>query len=161
MEKNILQNWEKLSEEHQKQYKHFLQRANKNAVLKQLPDLHEEATKEIDCLKCANCCKRYSPRFKVPDIKRISKYLRMKEGALIEQYLYLDKEGDYVLKSKPCPFLGSDNYCSIYDVRPSDCSRFPYTDEDVLLKRPAITLKNTSFCPITFYVMEKLLLTMK
>jgi Fe-S-cluster containining protein len=161
MGKNILHNWEKLSAEHQKQYKQFLQRANKNAVLKQLPDLHEEATNQIDCLQCANCCKSYSPRFKVPDIKRISKHLRMKEGAFIEQYLYLDNEGDYVLQSKPCPFLGSDHYCSIYEVRPSDCSRFPYTDEDVLLKRPAITLKNVSFCPITFYVMEKLLLSVK
>ena len=80
----------------------------------------------------------------------------MKEGVFIDTYLYIDSEGDYVLKSKPCPFLGQDNYCSIYEVRPSDCSRFPYTDEDVLLKRPSLTLKNASFCPIVYYVMEKL-----
>ena len=41
----------------------------------------------------------------------------------------LDEEGDFVVRSTPCPFLGSDNLCSIYDVRPSDCARFPYTDE--------------------------------
>ncbi len=161
MEKNILHNWEKRSAEHQKTYKQFLQRANKNKVLKQLPDLHGEAADTIDCLQCANCCKNYSPRFKVPDIKRISKHLKMKEGAFIEQFLYLDKEGDYVVKSKPCPFLGTDNYCSIYEVRPSDCRRFPYTDEDVLLKRQQLTLKNSTFCPITYYVLEKLLLITK
>jgi Fe-S-cluster containining protein len=149
--------WEKRSAEHQKQYKQFLQRADKNKVLKQLPDFHEEAFEKIDCLQCANCCKNYSPRFKTPDIKRISKHLGMKEGDFIETYLTLDNEGDYVTKGKPCPFLGTDNYCSIYDVRPSDCHRFPYTDEDVILKRPAITLKNSSFCPIVYYVMEKLL----
>jgi Fe-S-cluster containining protein len=81
----------------------------------------------------------------------------MKEGDFINTYLFVDSEGDYVLKSKPCPFLGSDNYCSIYEERPSDCHRFPYTDEDVLLKRQSLTLKNSSFCPIVYYVLEKLM----
>ncbi len=152
-----LDNWEKRSAEHEKQYKQFLQRANKNKVLKVLPELHEEAFSKIDCLECANCCKGYSPRFKTPDIKRISKYLGMKEGDFIEKYLDLDKEGDYVTKNSPCPFLGSDNYCSIYDHRPGDCARFPYTDEDVILKRPLITLKNSGFCPAVYYVLERLI----
>jgi hypothetical protein len=152
-----LDNWQKKSEEHTKLYKNFLQRADKKKVLKQLPDLHEEAFSKIDCLSCAACCKNYSPRFKTPDIKRISKLLRMKEGVFIETYLKLDNEGDYVTQSSPCPFLGEDNFCSIYDHRPSDCHRFPYTDEDVLLKRPAITLKNASFCPAVHFVLEKLI----
>lgn len=157
MTDGLLENWEKKSSDHQKEYKRFLQRANKNQVLKLLPDLDEEAFRQVDCLQCANCCKNYSPRFKTPDIKRISKYLRMKEGEFIDRYLYIDKDGDYVLKSKPCPFLGADNYCSVYDVRPSDCERFPYTAEVVILKRPQITLKNSSFCPATFFVLEKLI----
>ena len=80
----------------------------------------------------------------------------MKESVFIETYLRLDEEGDYVVRSKPCPFLGTDNYCSIYEDRPSDCRRFPYTDEDVIVKRQKLTLKNSSFCPIVFYVLEKL-----
>ena len=157
MGKDILQNWEKKSGERQKIYKGYLQRADKNKVLKQLPDLHEEAFSKVDCLTCANCCKNYSPRFKTPDIKRISKHLKMIEGSFIETYLKLDEDGDYVVKTKPCPFLCTDNYCSIYDQRPSDCDRFPYTDEDVIVKRPQLTLKNTTFCPITYYVVEKLI----
>ncbi len=149
--------WEKLSADHQKQYKQFLQRADKNKVLKVLPDLHEEAFEKIDCLTCANCCKNYSPRFKTPDIKRISKALRLKESVFIDTYLDLDTDGDYVTKTKPCPFLGTDNYCSIYEDRPSDCKRFPYTDEDVLIKRPAITIKNSTFCPAVHHVLERLL----
>ncbi len=161
MQADLLDNWQKKSDEHQKLYKQFLQRASKNAVLKQLPELHEEAMEKINCLQCANCCKSYSPRFKTPDIKRISKHLGMKESVFIETYLYVDDDGDYVMKSKPCSFLGADNYCSIYEVRPSDCHRFPYTDEDVIFKRPQLTLKNSSFCPITYYVLEKLLETEK
>lgn len=152
-----MQQWEKLSADHQKQYKQFLQKADKNKVLKQLPDLHEKVFAEVDCLTCANCCKNYSPRFKTPDIKRISKLLRLKESVFIDTYLELDADGDYVTKTKPCPFLGSDNYCSIYEDRPSDCKRFPYTDEDVLLKRPAITLKNSTFCPAVHLALEFLL----
>ena len=154
---DILHNWQKKSTEHQKQYKNFLQRADKNKVLKQLPDLHEEAFNKIDCLQCAACCKNYSPRFKTPDIKRISKLLKMKESAFIETYLSLDNDGDYVTNTNPCPFLGADNYCSIYEDRPSDCHRFPYTDEDVILKRPQITLKNSSFCPAVYFVLERLM----
>jgi hypothetical protein len=81
----------------------------------------------------------------------------MKESAFIEKYLNLDVDGDYVVKSSPCPFLGPDNFCSIYEVRPSDCARFPYTDEDVLIKRQNITLKNSSFCPIVYHVLERLI----
>ena len=154
---DLLKNWERKSADHQKQYRNFLQRADKNKVLKQLPDLHEEAFSKIDCLQCANCCKNYSPRFKTPDIKRISKHLKMKESDFIETYLHVDDEGDYVAKSKPCPFLGTDNYCSIYNVRPSDCVRFPYTDEDVILKRQQLTLKNSTFCPIVYHVLERLM----
>ena len=156
MSDEILQNWQKKSSDNQKKYKQFLNRADKNKVLKKLPVLNDEAFNNVNCLDCAACCKNYSPRFKTPDLKRIAKHLKLKEGEFIERYLVLDNEGDYVVKSKPCPFLGIDNYCSIYEVRPSDCTRFPYTDEDIILKRQALTLKNSSFCPIVYFVLEKL-----
>jgi hypothetical protein len=149
--------WEKEAKEHQKAYKYMLERSNFNKMLNALPDLHEEAFAKVDCLECANCCKNHSPRFKQPDIKRISKSLGVKEGDLVAQYLKLDEEGDYVSRNKPCPFLHKDNTCNIYDDRPSDCRRYPYTDEDVLLKRVQLTLKNATICPITFVVLEQLL----
>ncbi len=156
MPENPADNHKKSSPEELKKYKQYLQRPDKNKLLKQLPVLHEEAFEKIDCLTCANCCKNYSPRFKTPDIKRIAKHVKLKEGAFIEKYLLLDNEGDYVVNSKPCPFLAPDNYCSIYEVRPSDCHRFPYTDEDVFFKRQNITLKNATFCPIVVFVLDKL-----
>ena len=154
---DILQNWEKKSADRQKLYRQYLRKTNRNKVLGQLPSLHEQAFTKIDCLNCANCCKNYSPRFKTPDVKRISKHLKMRESDFIDTYLQVDEEGDFVAKTTPCPFLGSDNYCSIYEQRPSDCRRFPYTDEDVFIKRQQLTLKNSSFCPITYHVLEGLL----
>lgn len=157
MSEDLLDNWEKKTVERQKAYKQYLHRADKKAVLKALPDLHDEAFSKIDCLQCGNCCKGYSPRFKKPDIKRISKHLKIKEGDLINDYLRVDADGDYVMRTAPCSFLGEDNYCSIYDVRPTDCERFPYTDEDVILKRQPLTLKNSTFCPAVYYVLERLI----
>lgn len=157
MSDNLLHNWEQKSKAHRKDYGQRLKRGNKNHLLKQLPLLHEDAFRKVDCLSCAACCKNYSPRFKTPDIKRISKYLGLKESIFIDRYLRVDEDGDFVVKSTPCPFLNSDNTCSIYDQRPSDCVRFPYTQEDVFIKRSALTLKNSEFCPIAYYVLEGLL----
>ncbi|MEO7263485.1 MAG: YkgJ family cysteine cluster protein [Ferruginibacter sp.] len=161
MSEAILINWQKKSADNSKKYKKYLERSDIKKDIRKLPALHEEAFSNINCLDCAACCKNYSPRFKTPDIKRIARHLKMKEGDFIENYLYLDEEGDYVGKSKPCAFLGADNFCSIYEVRPSDCHRFPYTDEDVLLKRKTITLKNASFCPAVYFVLEKLTQNLK
>ena len=153
----IFVNWEKKSVERGKRYKSFLKRVNQQKAISVLPDLHEQAFEKVNCLSCGNCCKGYSPRFKTPDIKRISRTLGLKESVFIEAYLKIDNDGDYVLQNAPCPFLGADNQCSIYEERPSDCRRFPYTDEDVFIKRAAITLKNIDFCPAAYYVIEKLL----
>ena len=156
MAQDILHNWEKKSGERRKLYKQFLSRADKNKVLKQLPDLHEQAFQKIDCLKCANCCKTISPRFKTPDIVRIAKYLGMKQSEMIDTYLRLDEDGDYVVKKSPCPFLDADNFCGIYDVRPGDCAKYPYTDSGEFFHRPNTTFQNSTTCPAVFYVLERL-----
>lgn len=145
------------SQDNSKLYGSFLNKVPIKKAIALLPELHNEAFRKIDCLDCAACCKNYSPRFKTPDIKRIAKHLKLKEGVFIENYLRLDEDGDYVTKQSPCPFLGSDNACSIYEARPSDCSRFPYTDEDTLLKRKKITIKNATFCPAVSFVLDALM----
>ncbi len=151
------ENWQQKAKDNKKSYKRMLERgSNKNKILKALPELHDEAFEAVDCLECANCCKNYSPRFKNPDIKRIAKRLGVKEGELVAQYLKLDEDNDYVLQQSPCPFLADDNTCDIYEDRPSDCARYPYTDEDVIIKRVPLTLKNSTSCPITFHVLERL-----
>jgi uncharacterized protein len=157
MKEDILEDWEKKSKEHQKLYKNYLQRADKRKVLKLLPDAHEAAFSKINCLDCGRCCKNHSPRFKMPDIKRISKTMGMREVEFIDTYLKMDADGDYVNQRLPCAFLADDNTCNIYEDRPTDCQRYPYTDEDVFIKRPVLTLTNSTVCPAVYYVFEQLL----
>ena len=110
-------------------------------------EAHEEAFEEIDCLECANCCKTTSPIFIDRDIDRIAAHLRLKPSAFIDQYLRMDEDGDYVLQSSPCAFLGQDNYCSIYSVRPRACRKYPHTNRKNMHQILQLTRKNTEVCP--------------
>jgi Fe-S-cluster containining protein len=119
-------------------------------------DLHDEAFEKIDCLQCANCCKTTSPIFYQKDIERISKHLKLRPSDFIDKYLHIDEDKDYVLNSAPCPFLGNDNYCSVYEARPNACREYPHTDRKRFYQLLDLTLKNTSICPAAFQIVEKL-----
>ncbi len=118
--------------------------------------LHDEAFEKIDCLKCANCCKTTSPIFYERDIDRISKRLRMRPSAFIEKYLHIDEDKDYVLNQAPCPFLDSENYCLIYDDRPTACREYPHTNRKRFHQILDLTLKNTFICPAVFQIVEEM-----
>ena len=119
-----------------------------------MQELHEEEFQRTDCLKCANCCKTTGPLFTNNDVTSISKHFRMKPQRFIEQYLRLDEDNDYVLQQVPCTFLGSDNYCSIYNVRPKACREFPHTDRKKFHQINHLTLKNVAICPAAFNIVE-------
>ncbi|MCU0468506.1 MAG: YkgJ family cysteine cluster protein [Arcicella sp.] len=117
---------------------------------------HDKVFEKIDCLNCANCCKTTSPIFTDIDIDRIAKHLRIRPAELIRQHLHLDSDGDYVLNSSPCTFLGADNYCAIYEVRPKACREYPHTDRKNMAGILPLTLENTRVCPAVFEVVEQL-----
>jgi Fe-S-cluster containining protein len=119
-------------------------------------DLHEAVFEETDCLACANCCKTTSPIFYPNDIERLAKALRMKPGDFIEKYLRIDEDKDYVVKSSPCPFLGADNYCSVYDDRPRACREYPHTDRKKMVQILELTYKNTLVCPAVLEIVQRL-----
>ncbi len=121
-----------------------------------MQELHDEEFRRTDCLECANCCKTTGPLFTDKDIARISKHLKMKPQKFIEAYLRIDEENDYVLQSVPCTFLGPDNFCSIYDVRPKACREFPHTDRKKFQQISNLTLKNVAICPAAFNIVEEM-----
>lgn len=121
-------------------------------------DLHNKAFNKIDCLQCANCCKTTSPIFRDVDIKRISKRFRVTEMQFISSYLRMDEERDYVLKVAPCPFLGSDNKCDIYDDRPLACSEYPHTNRKNMSQLLMLTAKNSEICPAVAQIVEQITL---
>lgn len=142
-----------------KQHKKLLNqlKGNKrNLVDEKFHEAHQEVFACTDCLKCANCCKTTGPLFTARDIDRIARHLRLKPAEFIDRYLRLDEEGDQVLKTVPCAFLGDDNHCSIYDVRPKACREFPHTDRHHMQEIFSLTLKNAAVCPAVFEILERL-----
>ena len=121
-----------------------------------MQELHEAEFEKTDCLTCANCCKTTGPLVTDKEVARISKHFRMKEQKFIEQYLLVDEDNDYVVNSLPCPFLGADNYCSIYDLRPKACREFPHTDRRKFQQISDLTLKNVAVCPAAFNIVEEM-----
>lgn len=115
---------------------------------------HEEAFSEIDCLECANCCKTTGPLLTRTDISRIARKQRMPERDFIRTYLRKDEDDDYVFQSMPCPFLGDDNYCGIYDYRPKACREFPHTDQPGQVDIFHLTRKNARICPAVGRIMQ-------
>lgn len=118
--------------------------------------LHDEAFENIDCLTCANCCKTTSPVFYDRDIDRIAKRLKMRPSEFIDKYLHIDEDKDYVLNVAPCPFLDNENYCLIYEDRPTACREYPHTNRKRFYQILDLTLKNTAVCPAAFRIVEEM-----
>lgn len=116
---------------------------------------HTAVFSAIDCLQCANCCRTTSPIFNQRDIARISRGLKLRPGEFIEKYLRIDDEGDCVLKSSPCSFLGSDNTCRIYADRPKACREYPHTNRNNMAGILQLTLRNTQVCPAVLDILDR------
>src|SRR6185369_3476529 len=154
-----LNRFKEISKNKSEENKKFLSRLKKQDARKvddAFHEMHDEVFSEIDCLTCANCCKTTSPIFYQTDIERASKFLRMKPGDFIEKYLRVDEDKDYVLKSSPCTFLDSENYCTIYEARPKACREYPHTDRKKMVQITELTYKNTLVCPAVLEMVERL-----
>lgn len=151
--------YHQLALQKQKEHRKFLATLKKKApknLDKIVQEVHTEVFREIDCTKCANCCKILGPLFTEADISRIAKHFRMRLPVFEDMYLRVDEDNGKVFKSMPCPFLGEDNLCSIYDIRPKACREFPHTDRKKIYQINHLTIQNTLICPAVYLFVEKL-----
>lgn len=133
-----------------------IKKSNNKNLDYEVENLHNKAFTQINCLQCANCCRTLGPRLTNTDIERIAKFLKTKAINIIEKYLRVDDDGDYVFKQMPCPFLSPDNYCQIYPQRPKACKEYPHTNRRKFIQIIDLSLKNTETCPAVFKVFEGL-----
>jgi hypothetical protein len=117
--------------------------------------LHKEVFEKIDCLDCGNCCRTLGPRILDRDIDKLSRFIKIRPSEFVLKYLRIDEDNDYVFKSMPCPFLGSDNYCSVYPARPKACIEYPHTDNRKFIQLLDLTIKNTFTCPAVHEIVER------
>jgi Fe-S-cluster containining protein len=120
-------------------------------------ELHEEVFASIDCTRCASCCKTMQPGFTGEDIARIAAHLGVSQEEFIAVHLEIDpEEGGHRTKAAPCPFLGEDDHCTVYAVRPEACRDFPHTDKDGFTRRVYRHAANTLSCPAAYHLVRQL-----
>jgi Fe-S-cluster containining protein len=146
---------------HKKSMKRFLGKIEKKPPtnLDKIAEvLDTEVWKEVDCISCANCCKKMTPTFTEKDIQRIAAHLQMTEDDFKNKWLYFEKKDkDWMNKKQPCQFLDMrTNMCSIYEVRPADCAGFPHLTRKKMVEYIHVHQQNISYCPATFKFVEKL-----
>jgi len=146
---------------HRKTFRSFLNKTEKNPPLgidKLTKIVAPAVWEEIDCLSCANCCKKMTPTFTKQDVKRIAAHFQQTPEEFKKQWLKVDKNKDLVNVSQPCQFLNLvDNKCSIYDIRPVDCSGFPHLTKRKWEEYAHVHKQNIDYCPATFKMVEKMI----
>ena len=142
--------------EHQKFFKRLSNLPSKE-VDRHFHNQHREVFEETDCLACARCCRATGPLLTKNDIERIATKQRMKSAEFEATYLRVDEDGDWVMKTLPCPFLDrKTNLCSIYDYRPKACREFPHTDRANMKGILELTRTNVRHCPAVFEMVERM-----
>lgn len=119
-------------------------------VQNKINEAAEVIWKKSDCLSCANCCKNISPIIEFEDIHRIAPYLNLSAGDFIKNHLEMDEDGDFVFQTKPCPMLGKDNKCSIYEVRPKACAEYPHLNQINSKKMIKLAFENMKYCGVVY-----------
>lgn len=147
-------------------FRSFLTKLENNppqGLHKTLVEVDKEVWEETECLSCGNCCKKMTPTFTPADIKRIAGHFSMTPDAFKEKWLTFDKkEGDWQNVKQPCQFLNlTDNKCSIYPIRPADCSGFPHLTKKNPTDYIHVHKQNIEYCPATYKMVEKMMARMK
>lgn len=163
--KNHINDWHKLSNKAAlaKQNAIFLEKLNaKEDASRQVfidtlfKQAHEVVFSEIDCLSCGNCCKVLKPYFDAEDIERIAAHHNMDFVDFASTYLEINNYGEYRMATKPCAFLGKDNRCSIYHIRPKNCQTYPHTKRNNIAAYKNFIAEHTQVCPAVYGIFERI-----
>ena len=109
----------------------------------------------ISCTECAQCC-RLQIVVDEKDIRRLAAHLKLPVPVFARQYVSQAEDGVLHFTSAPCPFLGADNFCTVYEHRPRACRDYPYLYDKHFRTRTLTMIENTRCCPIVFNVWQEL-----
>jgi Fe-S-cluster containining protein len=118
----------------------------------------EEIQAEIDCTKCANCCRVTETGIDERDVQRLAKFLGASRDEFLRDYSAKAEDGELILKrdENGCVFL-KDNLCTVYEARPQNCANFPHLvrGDGSIASRMWRLVERTTYCPIVYNWMEK------
>jgi len=117
--------------------------------------LNEEVSAAIDCTSCGNCCKSLMVSILPEERHFFGDHFTIDQTAAEEKYLAAGTDGDTIMSNMPCVFL-SENKCTVYENRFSDCREFPHLHKADFTSRLFSVIGNYGMCPIVFNVFEAL-----
>ncbi len=119
-------------------------------------EVTDDVWEQIDCTKCANCCKSLQIEVNKEDIRRLAAKFSMTPQQFTRKYVLTGTDNSKYFAAMPCPFLGSDNRCTVYDVRPAACRDYPFLNKYGFRTRTFMMIESTAVCPIVFNVWDAL-----
>ena len=111
---------------------------------------------QIDCTTCANCCKTLQIELSHSDIDKLATRLQMPSREFTKRYITVLEDKARVFRTQPCPFLGEDNRCTVYEDRPQSCRGYPFLHKEDFRQRTLMYMENIEICPIIFNVWQRL-----
>lgn len=88
----------------------------------------------FSCTQCGKCCTGPASEYRVAaseqDQLRLAKHLNLRRREFRRRYVIAAREGDELrMVRERCVFLGADNRCNVYAVRPARCASYPFWPE--------------------------------
>lgn len=155
---NIIRKKAKKREDENYDFRGYLNGQDPEKIDRIVHKLYEKVLNQIDCTECANCCIELEIGFTFDEIDRLTKSLNINKEEFIDQSTKPDEFGDkdkLFLNSKPCQFL-KDKKCTIYPLRPEECSSYPNLHKNNFISRTLGVIENYEICPIVYNVYELL-----
>ncbi len=116
-------------------------------------DLLKKINKVINlfggCRNCGECCKRIPCEITQDEIVRLCKRFDMSYQDFDDKYLKYRDTVPYL--KTPCPFLDENNYCKIYEDRPSVCRTYPFNPRFPFV----YTVAKEEFCELSQKIFDK------
>ena len=151
--KNIKTKAEKEKKENKRLFKNF--KTDKPKGLDKAFQLaNDKAFSHINCLECGNCCRIAQPVFERKDIRVLAKHFKITANEFINKYLKKDKVYEFLTKKLLCPFLGGDNKCTVYEVRPAGCRTYPPAKLRLTPEQLYVLEENIGICPAVNEMVE-------
>ncbi len=92
--------------------------------------LYQRISSEIDCRRCASCCRKIQPALSHKEILTFTNGLGLNIDEFKTKYIIQgESPGEFRFIQGPCPFL-KDNLCTNYEYRPGDCQSYPHLHKD-------------------------------
>ncbi|HXI44138.1 MAG TPA: YkgJ family cysteine cluster protein [Candidatus Limnocylindrales bacterium] len=124
---------------------------------RRLRRMAEEIEEQIDCTKCANCCRVATTQVSARDIERLSRHLGTSPERFVADYTTMSEDEGLILKrgDTGCVFL-EGNLCGVYEARPDTCSRFPHMvrGNGSIVSRMWQFIDRACYCPIVYNALE-------